>query len=277
MLFTTTEFCRSTGIGSKLFAWSRAKIFEHDYKAIMLQQHWISIRGAAVTRGGIDYMKVFGKIYLFNNFVNDTKEMNPLFFALRYRHNCQKIMVSNLQEARQFVKSDNKLIVFKWNTDHFFTDFELYRKLITDSIYRITRKPITNHLVVKEPFIGINVRLGNDFVEQDATQHGYRKTAIQWFLDHISEVRKLHGNLPIYVVSDGTHKQLSDFTRFDNVVLVNNNRAMEDLLLLSKASVFMGSGNSTFSAWASFLGNMPTYSSKETPFTSFKLSNTYEL
>ena len=32
------------------------------------------------------------------------------------------------------------------------------------------------------------------------------KIAIQWFLDHVSKVRKLHGNLPIYVVSDGTNK-----------------------------------------------------------------------
>lgn len=277
MLFTTTEFCRSTGIGSKLFAWSRAKILEQDSKAIMLQQHWISIRGAAVSRGGIDYSKVLGKIYLFNNFVNDIKEMNSLLFALQYKHQCQSIMLSNLQEARQHLNSHNKLLIFKWNTDHFFTDFELYRKIITDSIHRITRKSITRQLNFQKPFIGINVRLGNDFIEQDSMQHGYRKTSIQWFLDHISEIRKLHGNLPICVVSDGTHKQLIDFTKFDNVHLVNNNRAMEDLLLLSKAAVFMGTGSSTFSAWASFLGNMPTYTSKATPFTSFKLNNTYEL
>ena len=34
---------------------------------------------------------------------------------------------------------------------------------------------------------------------------------------------------------------------------------MEDLLLLSKVSLFMGKGNSTFSACASFGENMPTY------------------
>jgi hypothetical protein len=45
----------------------------------MLQQRWISIRGAAVTRGGIDYGKVLGKIYLFNNLMIDFKDKLETF------------------------------------------------------------------------------------------------------------------------------------------------------------------------------------------------------
>jgi hypothetical protein len=34
----------------------------------MLGVSWISIKGAAVIRGGIDYTKLFGKQWLFGNF-----------------------------------------------------------------------------------------------------------------------------------------------------------------------------------------------------------------
>lgn len=274
MIFTTAEFNRHTGIGNKLFPWARAKIFASSFDAKMLAQNWISIRGAAVTRGGIDYSKMLGKIFLFNNFINDNKEINRIFWNLKYKKFCDSNTVSNLEEAFSFSKMDNKLIIFRWNTDHFFSDFELHRKLIIDSLYRITRPNILRRTFCDHPFIGINIRLGNDFIEQNSKENGYKKTSLEWYLDNISNVRDIHGNLPIYIVSDGSPKQLEVFKKFKDVTIKNNNRAIEDLLFLSHAQALMGSGNSSFSAWASFLGDMPTYSSKDTPFNCFKLKNT---
>ena len=69
MFYTTSEYTNHTGLGSKLFAWGRAKVLQQAFDVKMLQQQWISIRGAGVTRGGIDYSKILGKIYLFNNFI----------------------------------------------------------------------------------------------------------------------------------------------------------------------------------------------------------------
>ena len=277
MLYTTTEYCRHTGIGNKLFPWSRAKILEQVYGVTMLQQNWISIRGAAVTRGGIDYSKVLGKIYLFNNFINDSYEISKLDWILNKQKSVNKIYVSNLEEAIRYLETVNNILIFKWNTDHFFDDFQNYRELILNALQRITYPSIIKKIEMKNDFIGVNIRLGNDFVEQDSIKHGYKKTAINWFLDAIPEIRKLHGNLPVYVVSDGSPNQLSIFKKINDVYLVNNNKAIEDLLFLRQAKVLLGSGNSSFAAWASFLGNMPTYASKITPFSNFKLKNTYEI
>jgi hypothetical protein len=273
MIFTTSEFCRHSGLGNKLFPWSRAKILSKEFGAIMLEQNWVSIRGAAVTRGGIDYTKVFGKIYLFDNFKDDNDEISKLIWKLKYKYNCDLIYVTNLKEALEYLKYENKLIVFRWNTDHFFTDLELFRNLIKNSLYKITNPKSFNKILFDEPFIGINIRLGNDFIDQNSKEVGYKKTNIEWYLDNISMIRRLYGNLPIQVVSDGGQKQLEVFKKIDNLEIRNNNKAIEDLLFLTQAQVFLGSGNSSFSAWASFLGNMPTYFSSETSFSSFKLKN----
>jgi hypothetical protein len=281
MIYTSAEYNRHAGLGNKLFAWSRAKIYSHYYDIPMLTQNWISLRGAAITRGGIDYSKVLGKIILYKNFVNDENEICRLIWDIQNKYNSRSIYVTNLFEANQFIncnKKNNKLILFRWDGDHTFSEIEIYREFIKNRLVKITHPTVIEKYINNsniKPFIGINIRSGNDFIESDSVnQNGYRKTSIEWFLDNIPTLRKTYGFLPVYIVSDGSPKKLEFiFSKIRDVHIVNNNTAIEDLLFLSKANVLMGSGNSSFSAWASFLGNMPTYCSKETSFDSFKLQN----
>ena len=274
MIFTSAEYNRHTGLGNKLFPWSRAKIFSREYGAVMLHTNWISIRGASVIRGGIDYTKVFGKIFLFDNFINDKNEINNLLCSMRHQIFNDKIYVSNLIEASNYLIHDKKLIIFKWNEDHFFSDLFFYRDFIKQSLINITNPKFRYSHIADTPFIGLNIRMGNDFIDASSMKVGYKKTRIEWFLDNISTIRRIYGFLPIYVVSDGPYGLLLKlFSNIKDVHIVNNDTAIQDLLFLSKASVFMGSGNSSFSAWISFLGDMPSYSSNETSFSQFKLNN----
>jgi hypothetical protein len=274
LIYTSTEYNRHTGLGNKLFPWSRAKIFSHEYGAVMLHTNWISIRGASVIRGGIDYSKVFGKIFLFDNFINDKNEINNYLCSMRHQIFNDKIYVSNLIEASKYLTYDRKLIIFKWNEDHFFSELFFYRNFIKQQLINITNPKLRHCQIENMPFIGLNIRMGNDFIEASSIKVGYKKTRIEWFLDNISTIRKIHGFLPVYVVSDGPYGLLFKlFSNIKDVHIVNNGTAIQDLLFLIKARVFMGSGNSSFSAWISFLGDMPTYCSNETSFSQFKLNN----
>lgn len=274
MFFTSTEYNRHTGLGNKLFPWSRAKVFSHETGAVMLRTNWISFRGASVTRGGIDYSKVFGKIFLFDNFINEKNEMNRFIWSIRYKYFNEKIYVSNLFEASKLAAFDDKLIIFKWNKDHIFSDLFFYKDFIKKSLVSITNPRLRLIDIADRPFIGLNIRMGNDFIDASSSKVGYKKTRIEWFLENISTVRKIHGFLPVYVVSDGPYDILFKlFSNFKDIHIVNNNTAIQDLLFLTNSTVFMGSGNSSFSAWVSFLGDMPTYCSNETSFSQFKLTN----
>jgi hypothetical protein len=75
------------------------------------------------------------------------------------------------------------------------------------------------------------------------------------------------------VVSDGGPKQLQLVLAEPDVKLVKTSTAINDLKILLHAKILLGSGNSSFSAWAAFLGGMPTYSSAETPFDRFQIGD----
>jgi hypothetical protein len=89
----------------------------------------------------------------------------------------------------------------------------------------------------------------------------------------LKAVREVVGfNAPALVVSDGTPGDLRQLLAIDGVSLVRPGCAISDLLTLAKARVLIGSGGSSFSAWASFLGGMPTISHPGQSLNWFRLA-----
>lgn len=133
----SVKYCRNTGLGNKLFPWSRAIILAHKTGLSMLGVSWVSIKGAAVIRGGIDYTKLFGKQWLFGNFNRGKFEMNFVkTFILR---KCTKtVLISDLSDKKipELLASETNIdICFNWNTQHNFRDLIDYRELIVKSLY----------------------------------------------------------------------------------------------------------------------------------------------
>ena len=271
--FTTAEYFRPAGLGNKLFPWARAKLLSRSHDISMLRQIWFSPRGAGFIRGGIDYSRVLGKLFLLNNFIDDENEMSIIKFKINYANHIKRISIHDLDAIQPYLNLDNILIEFKWNSSHNFKDLIQYREVIYDSLIKITKPDIKKIPHISEKFIGLNIRTGNDFISHNSLSQGYRKTSFKWFSDTLILIREKWGNLPIYVVSDGGYDQLKYFLQFDNLYLTSNKTAIEDLFFLSHADVLIGSGNSSFLAWASFLGNKPTYVAADTNFSSFCLPN----
>lgn len=233
---------------------------------------WFSPRGAAITRGGIDYGKALRKIWLYDNFVKrkqDAGFLKALFISRK-----QQIICDNLAQAHTAATS-KKNICFRWNADHHFTDLAENRAIIVKALHEIS-KPASIAFASAyhpQPFIGLNIRTGKDFVRKDSGKHGYYLTEIDWFIHALAKTREKMGNLPAIIVSDGGEKELAAILQVPGTVLLNSRNAIEDLLVLSNCKVLLGSGNSSFSAWASFLGGMDTYSSQETSFAHFRINH----
>jgi hypothetical protein len=60
------------------------------------------------------------------------------------------------------------------------------------------------------------------------------------------------------VVTDGSEADLAELLSMPNVRMLRPGCAVSDLLVLARTKILIGSGGSSFSAWASFLGHMPT-------------------
>jgi hypothetical protein len=116
---------------------------------------------------------------------------------------------------------------------------------------------------IPNPFIAVHVRLG-DFQRPDAlTDHARfdnMATPLSWFVDSLKVIRaRLGVSIPVVVTSDGRPHELRALLELENVHLASTGSAIGDLLVLSRANLLLASGSS-FSAWASYLGRMPTLS-----------------
>jgi len=100
------------------------------------------------------------------------------------------------------------------------------------------------------------------------------RTPISWFIESLEYIRRIAGfPLKAYIVSNGKQEEFKELLSLKNVFFLNNRSAIVDLLILSKAKILIGSGGSSFSAWAAFLGQMPTITYPGQSLTWFNLTN----
>jgi len=126
----------------------------------------------------------------------------------------------------------------------------------------------------KDVSVGIHVRMG-DFVEPGSDPNNpHQRVPCSWYVQSLRAIRKVAG-YPIraILVSDGKEKELSELLAEENLSLVRTGSAISDLLLLSKSKLLIASAGSSFSAWAAFLGQMPSIAHPSKAFDWFHLLN----
>jgi hypothetical protein len=155
----------------------------------------------------------------------------------------------NLAESLPVAEGLN-LVVFSGLGQHFRT-LQGWNELIRQELVSITRQFWRQRAeTVATPFVGVHVRRG-DFNEGIVTP-------LDWFVRTLSKIRaQLSLSVSAVVTSDGSAAELDALLAMDDVRLVSTGSAIGDLLLLSRSSLLLASGSS-FSAWASYLGQMPT-------------------
>ncbi|MDP9036116.1 MAG: alpha-1,2-fucosyltransferase, partial [Myxococcota bacterium] len=110
------------------------------------------------------------------------------------------------------------------------------------------------------PFIAVHVRRG-DFSMPSSTelargQHNFR-IPIDWYVAALRSLRNSLGRaVAALVFSDGTERELEPLLAERFTTMSRSKHAASDLLKMSEAGALIASG-STFSMWASFLGQVP--------------------
>ena len=203
-MYVKPEYCRNAGLGNKLFPWSRSIVVAEKYNYKLIDPVWFSPRGAAVTRGGIDYRKALHKIWLFNNFKKreqDISFFHGLFLNKKSFHFC-----NDLNQAFSVINSGAEAdIIFRWDTGHHFTDLAPYRDNINVALKDISKTKSIAFVknFDNKDFIGLNIRTGKDFIPASSGNKGYVLTGIDWFIRALKIIREKVGRLPATIVSDG--------------------------------------------------------------------------
>ena len=265
--YCEARFFRPTGLGNRMFAWARAKIFSSISGCKMLSPEWAHLRGASILRGGIDYNNALRKILLVDNFKPARQEVKGLEKII-LRKQCVLHPVGTLEEAFRLVPpgTGKHLVSFEGQKAHEFHELWPHKDLVISSLKEITkRKWLRPATLIEKPFIGINARMGNDYkktVDMNAflnDRTGHLQTPLNWYVQSLRKTREMLGsNLTAVLISDGKRDDLKILLNEPGVILGSSKSAIGDLMILTGASVLLGAGRSSFSAWASFLGGMPT-------------------
>jgi hypothetical protein len=244
----------TAGLGNKLFPWARCRIFALEHHIPMLAPGWTQVRLRALLRGDRD------KRVYHNLFVGAprgyVKGPPALWLRLFDRHP----------------------IVFSGPANHFDSLTNRHQLLLME-IRHITRPGWLRRVEHVGPVpIGVHVRRG-DFVEprrpDDFVFKGGIRTPLGWYIRCLEAIRDIsHHTVPAVVVSDAPDSALGDLLRMPNVERVDTGSAIGDLLVLSRARMLLGSGGSSFSAWAAFLGQMPAVAYPGQSLSWFKIAPT---
>lgn len=143
----------------------------------------------------------------------------------------------------------------------YFIQLRAYRDRARQLLYNSLQKSVTDSLNrLPVPVIGVHIRMGDfrKLKEGEAFSGGHVRTPLDYFIQAIQGIRKMHGHdLPVSVFSDGYPEELSDILSLPNVHMVEGNTDIVDLLLYSRSRILVTTTGSTFSYWAAFLSDAP--------------------
>jgi len=231
-----------SGLGNLLFTWSRACVIAKKYNLQLIEPTWPCINFGPFIRNETDF-RFYGDLFT----PDKSAIQNPLKSIILLT---SKKVGENYLDRQKTLK--NKRVLLVKGSSHSFIPFIKESKFIKKKLISITKnKHKSSFCFDFKNSISLHVRMG-DF------KNGFGITSFKWLINVIQTIRQKHSTpLKVWVFSDGRKEELEPLLRIPGVEKISFGSSIADLLALSQAKVLVGSKNSTFSMWASFLGRMP--------------------
>ncbi|ANV87363.1 hypothetical protein [Picosynechococcus sp. PCC 7117] len=252
------------GLGNMLFVWANALVFAEINQLPIVAPNWgmNSIHLGSYLRNE-KYKRFYGSYFSNQEYVSRS-------ILLLQRMKGAKIYF-NPDILSRFSSQPNtkKSHIFVFDKilryQNCFADIKSHQELIKEKLISNIKEELLKEIFTREiPRIGIHVRL-SDFQKQKIDINnlepipGLTRTPVHWFADVLNIIRDIAGySIPAIIFSDGSQQELQPLLKLDRVLLAPKASAIEDLIILSKSQLLIASSGSTFSSWASFLGQCPT-------------------
>jgi hypothetical protein len=251
-----------SGLGNTLFPWARSEIASERYSLSILAPVWCRLTSGG---GWITALKAFGsEKHTLRTYDGIFKEGTDLgstgknLLTLAYAaHLDENALPDFIETRKRYLRP--VVFVFRDVRDRFasLADHQaLIAARFSSALAERAKEPLAS---TRSPRFACHVRLGdfNPASELNPITGHNARLPIEWYVALIKKVSARWPNLPIDLFSDGTDAELSELLRLPTVCRAGYGNAATDLLAMSRASLLICSG-STYSAWAAFLGQMPT-------------------
>lgn len=267
-----------TGLGNRLFHWCDSKIYSYQTGCNFISPRWCRVslgkhlralaKGRLISEPLIEYANVFRRL------PGDVSYQRGAAHSLLLT----KISLSKYPAILANPIPPDTVICFD-KSDYTFEGYDQHRCSLSKHLFCSLRLDLRAKILSPgEPFIGIHVRIGDGFKPPEREADGFirtgwlQQTPIQWFKETLRLVRSVTGfNYPAYIFSDGHTAVLQPLLKEGNVFVFKSKNAVIDLFSLSRAWLILGSGSSSFSAFAAFLGSAHSFTAPGHPFTNMGL------
>ena len=222
------------GLGNILFPWARSIVYAKRNNLLRIQTTWNSI-----------------KIGTFFRKERDKRLYYDLFTGLDGIRGLKKFFLLNFSNDVKYFSGIQDL----------FSPFIKEHDFIKSELLKIVNPYYINKVnSIHQDFIAVHIRMG-DFLHtdnEDKLRSGVwnHRIPLRWYKSIINKIKK-ETDISIYVFSDACDNDLKSILDLENCKRVYFGSAIGDMLALSNASLLVASA-STFSMWASFLGQTPT-------------------
>lgn len=251
-------YCRAilhkSGLGNRLFPWARCRLFSFLNDIPMLSPAWSQIKVGPLLRRESD-LRLYHNLFLKRE--GDISGLKRLWLE-----NTLSSVPETANSNSPSRKGNGIIKVFQTEGDRFGSLNGGHEFLLAE-LRLITRpKWLSAADEIGTVDIGMHIRMGDFSIpasERDLYGGWQVRIPMSWFGDTMESIRKAVGSsAKAIVVSDGTDDELRGLSRIENVKVLRTGSAIGDLLTLANSRILIGSASSSFTAWASFLGQMPT-------------------
>jgi hypothetical protein len=237
-----------------MLVWARAFVCAKQNGFPMLAPQWFQLRLGALLRA--EPVKRF----YFSEFTNKGYIGGWRRWLILRR--ARRIPETELQKLKHNESNAQVQVIEFEGLDDYFKGLISHKQLILAELMRIANpKAGLRANRIEEPFIAVHIRRGDQTRQQKIPLSKIvQYTPIEWFVAAIKALRTdpRWETQPIKVFSDGSRDELKEVLDLPDCELVTTKKAIGDILAMARSNLLLASGYSTFSMWASFLGEMHT-------------------
>ncbi len=241
-----------SGLGNLLWIWGKCFLWCKDHGIPIIAPNWVQIHPLRIFTLNPD-LRLYWRYFTNKDYIKGWQK-----YYLLYK---SKIIPIEMMNSKQSEFPREKSIVFIFSNMGDFTPLIGRQKEIYSELLRITQPHFSTMKRSKPPFVAIHIRRG-DFCKGTKEELQAGKTNLQiplnWYIAALSALRETIGYpFQAIVFSDGTDKDIEPLLKEPNIKRSCEKNALRDLLFMSSAAALIAS-RSSFSLWASYLGQMPT-------------------
>lgn len=240
------------GLGNLLFPFARCVVYREKYGGRILAPTWPQLKVGTILRSERDSRTYWG---IFKNHPSYVSGVERQMLLLRSK---------KIEESAVNQVADSSDICVVSGMDGMFEPLYGYSQLIKNEVLSILSQDSMGSILKEieaSNSIAVHIRFG-DFqaANIEKSNAGVSNTRLpqSWYISMIEKGRKLFGSRTrVNIFSDAKNSEISDILAIDNVYRVERGNAIEHILAIGAHKFFIASG-STFSMWASFLGQPST-------------------